>query len=49
MDKINNYVPIPMVLPQPTIVKTPCLTPACMEINKKFQASMKQLQSQPIS
>jgi hypothetical protein len=48
MDKLNNYIPVPVILPQPKIEKQPCLTPACMEINKKFEASMKQLQSQPI-
>ena len=49
MDKLNNYIPVPIVLPQPKIVKLPCSTPACNEINKKFEASMKQSQSQPTS
>lgn len=49
MDKLNNYIPVPLDIPIPVIVKAPCLTPACIEINKKFEASMKQLQSQPIS
>ena len=49
MDKLNNYIPVLRDTPIPIIVKPPCLTPACIEINKKFEESMKQLQSQPIS
>lgn len=48
MDKINNYIPVPINIPQPVIVNRPCLTPACLEMRKKFEASMKQSQSQPI-
>ncbi len=47
MDKLNNYIPVPILIPQPTIIKRPCLTAACLEKNKKFELSMKQSQSQP--
>ena len=46
MDKLNTYIPVPINIPPLKIEKQPCLTPACLEINKKFEASMKQQQSQ---
>lgn len=45
MDKINNYVPVPM--PIPTFPKPPCLTPACLELNKKYEEAIKK-QLQPL-
>jgi hypothetical protein len=48
MDKLNNYIPVP--LPQPLIVKLPCSTPACAEVNRKYEEAIKkQPQSQPTS
>jgi hypothetical protein len=48
MDKLNNYIPVPMPIPQ--IPKQPCLTPACLEQNKRYEEAIKkQLQSPPIS
>ena len=47
MDKLNNYIPVPIITPQPTIIKTPCLTPACAEKRRVYEASMKQPQSLP--
>ena len=49
MDKLNNYIPVPMPIP-PLPPKQPCLNPACLEINKKFEEAIKkQSQPQPIS
>lgn len=44
---MNNY--IPKIIPLPEIKKEPCLTPACMEINKKMDMLMKQLQPLQVS
>jgi len=47
MDKLNDYIPKPM--PVPEFKKEPCITPACKEINEIYEKSMKQQPDQPIS
>lgn len=42
MDKLNNYIPVPIKIPEP--VKAPCLTPACKEINRLYEEGIRKRQ-----